>query len=1163
MRIVSLTLQGFKSFGDRATIEFADGVTGIVGPNGSGKSNIIDALRWTTGGGRASSFRAEDKTDLIFHGATGKRSVGLAEVEIELRDGHRSLKIGRTLDRDGATKLRLNGRAARFLDVEEALAGSGLGRSGLAVIGQGEVSQVLMADPTRLLEYVAEAAGAARLSTRRDQAQDRLTTATSHLDRLQDLLRDLQERCDALAIEARDAKRHAELTAQALQLRFTATKTRQSTLLQDMKQIAEERALLEAKLAEGRSAIAQQRSQLEAARTAHDVAQDRLRAAASELEARRGDVRLAEERVSNFAARLAGHKQRVEANVAAVARLEATQAPVAPDRSISQGDEASTEVAERLREATAAASLAQEQVRSATAELDLKRRAAGAHERAMAAYESRLTSLREQQTTISTRLESAELSGADVDLKALEAEHNGAVAARQERSIALELLRQELAEVHSKQAMAAAEAMSSKRAAERLRAAHEARRGYTQGPRTALSAGISGVIGSVADLVRVAPEHQQSLSAALGRRAEYVVVDTAETGEQVLAHVKSAGGYVTVLPLDLLRRSSSQLDPGLLKRAGVIAAAVDLVENDSRFDTLIDMLLGGTLVVEDMRAAYTIARGGGYRPRMVTQEGELLESSGAMSGGRRSQQATVLGAAAELEDAEAAAERSARDADTALEVVQAAQQRVRDAQDELKRATETAETLATRFARLRETEAAGQRLRTELQERLAETTAELGRLEPPQSLEQDGAAVDLPAATRTHELATSAFEEFRQKEAEARGAYAEARHELELLKERWAAYSAGSRRYEEAKAGLLDLQREASLLSEAYAVLTQDAAKADERLAAAKAALPTGLDAEEQAVIAARGVVVEREGVLNDLNDSQASTAQKIEDGKVQLARRDTALELVEEELRAFPDGVALLDLSERVARSKLREANEALEALGAVNHRAAGELDEVSTRKETLEVEAVQATMAVTELQSALERIDRQTTELLNAALERLQSSFGRHVQHLFGTEGRGSIEVEVEGNRPVGVRIRLQPPGKQTQSLHLLSVGERTMGALAFLFALMAGESGTRGLPVAILDEVDAPLDEANIRRFATFLSRLARAGTQFVLITHQKTTFEVADTLWGITTERGVSRVFSVRRSEAERLEAGHDAPEGATPEAQPEEKNEEELAVAASD
>ena len=1134
MRIVSLTLQGFKSFGDRASIEFADGVTAIVGPNGSGKSNIIDALRWTTGGGRASSFRAEDKTDLIFHGASGKRSVGLAEVEIELRDGDRSLKIARTLDREGTTRLRLNGRAARFLDVEEALAGSGLGRAGLAVIGQGEVSQVLMADPARLLEYVSEAAGAARLSTRRDQAQDRLDTASSHLERLQLLLHDLEQRCDALSAEASDAKRHAELTAESLRLRFTVASARQESLLQDIAQLTESRAELEAQLAEGRGAMAHQRSLLEAARSAHERSQDQLRQAAADLEAKRGEFRLAEERLSGLRARRASLQQQADNNAAEVTRLEATTAPSQPDRSVSDAELRVTELGAALRAAVASLASSRSDLQAAAADLEAKRQRSIEHERAMAAYESRVTALQEQQRTLEERLtRSAEASETE-DPALLEAKYERAREARAKAAVTLELRRQELAEVHSRQALAAAEAMASKRAAERLRAAHEARRGYTQGPRAALSSGIDGVIGSVADLLRVDPEYQQAIAAALGRRAEYVVVDTAETAERVLAHVKRSGGYVTVLPLDLLRRSGGRADQNLLGRPGVVAPAADLVSADDRYELLVDMLLGNTLVLETMRAAYTIARGAGHRPRMATLDGEILESSGAMSGGRRSQQGTVLGAAAELEDAEAAADQAAKAAANALDELEAAQQVVREAQELLKELSEGADELGERLARAREARAVGERLLVELRERLADVTAELAGLTPPAEQRDDEAELDLPAAAERHRAATEAHERRQREEAELRAAEAGARHDLELLQERWAAYSAGTRRFEEAKTRLGELAREAEALAEAAATVEREQELAAERLEAARAELPAGLEKEEQAVIAARAVVVEREGDLTSLGDKQATIAQAIEDGKVQLARKETALELAEEELRSFPPGVPRLDLSERAARSRLREVSDALEGLGAVNHRAAGELQEVSERKETLEVEAVQATLAVAELQTALERIDRQTNERLNAALERLQSTFGRHVQHLFGPDARGSIEVDVEGNRPVGVRIRLQPPGKQTQSLHLLSVGERTMGALAFLFALMAGETAGQGLPVAILDEVDAPLDEANIRRFATFLARLAKHGTQFVLITHQKATFEVADTLWGITTERGVSRVFSVRRSEAEELE-----------------------------
>ena len=234
VRLTSLSLQGFKSFGNRTVVEFAPGITAIIGPNGSGKSNLIDALKWTTGGGRAREFRASDKTDLIFHGASGKRGLSLAEVEVELRGDERAFKVYRSLDRDGTTRLRLNGRNARFLDLEEALAGSGLGRSGVALIGQGEVSQVLMADPPKLLQYVAEVAGVGRMSSRREQTQARLETARGHLDRLQDVLVELDERCVRLGEEAADAERHAALSAEALRLRVTASRRRVDALEQEI-----------------------------------------------------------------------------------------------------------------------------------------------------------------------------------------------------------------------------------------------------------------------------------------------------------------------------------------------------------------------------------------------------------------------------------------------------------------------------------------------------------------------------------------------------------------------------------------------------------------------------------------------------------------------------------------------------------------------------------------------------------------------------------------------------------------------------------------------------------------------------------------------------------------------------------------------------------------
>jgi len=1130
VRIVSLTLQGFKSFGNRVSLEFAPGVTAIIGPNGSGKSNVIDALRWTTGGGRAREFRATDKTDLIFHGAAGKRSVGLAEVEVELHRNGKNLKVYRSLDRDGVTRLRLDGRHARFLDIDEALAGTGLGRSSLAVIGQGEVSQVLMADPAKLLEYVAEAAGVARLANRRDQTQARLDTAKNHLDRLQDVLIELERRVTALSAEAQDARRHAELERESLQLRVTAARARQASLLDEIRALDERRGELEAALADGRSRLADLRERSVAARSERDACEERYRAAAAELEARRGDLRVAEERLQRLDERRSALLGRAEAATSEARRLETLEPPVAPDVGAGDVEARVSELREARERAAAALDRAQDAESEQRSRLERMRAARARIEREQAVLRSRREELERRQARLQEQLArlEAEHRPEEEDPGHLAEVHATAVAKRRDLEEALDKGRIDLAEVHRRQAMAAAEAMARTRAAERLRAAYEARRGYAQGPRNALASGIDGVLGSVADLLRVPERFQVAIAGALGRRAEYVVVDNADTAKKVLEHVRRAGGFVTVLPLDLLRGGGNRELGPLENERGVIAPAADVVTVDAAFQRVVEQLLGGTAIVGSMDDATALARRHASRPRMVTLDGDILESSGAMSGGKRSQQATVLGAAAELEDAETAAAQASGEAERALHELQQAQQRVRELQHALQDAVSAADDVAGRLSRAREEASGHERLRSELSTQADEVARELAAL-------HEGPADPVPdedtlaAAEEALRAASIELTSAREHDGAAREALATSSQELAHLHERWQTYREARERYEAGRARAAELQRELGSLHERMAALDADQADARATRDSVAAALPEGLSAEETALASAREAQRELEDALTRETEAQGERAQALEETKVQAARRETALELVDEELRTFPDGVATLDVSERVARSRLRDVAAELEGLGPVNHRAATDLDEAQERKETLEVEAVQAALAVTELEATLSRIDRETSERLGVALRQLQTAFGRHVQHLFGPEGRGSIEVEMQDARPMGVRIRLQPPGKQTQSLHLLSVGERTMGALAFLFALMADEGTDGGLPIAILDEVDAPLDEANIRRFCTFVARLAHHGTQFVLITHQKATFDVADALWGVTTEQGVSRVFSVRREE----------------------------------
>jgi chromosome segregation protein len=330
VRLSSVTIQGFKSFGNRVTLEFSDRVTAVVGPNGSGKSNVLDAIKWATGGGRAREFRAEDKTDLIFHGAAGKRSLGFAEVEVELSDGRRSLTIRRDLDRDGTSRLRLNGRLARFIDVDEALAGSGLGTSGVAIIGQGEVSGVLMADPEDLLQYVAEVAGVSRLSGRREQTMARLGSARGHLTRLEDVLSTLRDEVERLCEEARDAERHQALSREALQLRVTAAQARAAGLRTEVADLRKREADGERTLATGREGIDGARSTVARARTILGEAEARYREAMARVEQRRGAAKLAAAERDRAQERVDAAEARGLEREAEVARLSAVAPPELP-----------------------------------------------------------------------------------------------------------------------------------------------------------------------------------------------------------------------------------------------------------------------------------------------------------------------------------------------------------------------------------------------------------------------------------------------------------------------------------------------------------------------------------------------------------------------------------------------------------------------------------------------------------------------------------------------------------------------------------------------------------------------------------------------------------------------------------------------------------------
>ncbi|MEW6421274.1 MAG: chromosome segregation SMC family protein [Deinococcota bacterium] len=1092
----SITLQGFKSFADRTRLEFGPGVSAVIGPNGSGKSNVVEALRWATHQARARELRAGRGTELIFHGSGGKAPLGLAEVQVELLTAEGRINVTRRVYRDGTGEQDLNGRPARARDVQGALRGTGLGPGGLAVIGQGEVSGVVQAEGRTLLGYVQEAAGLSRAVSARQETEARLREADGHLEQLRLVQAERAAQVERLAQAARDARAYRELTLRALMLEDALKRERQTALQREIAAAREEAGTLDARSAELAAGVQAAAARVEAAREAVADARARAEAFAGALDALRA-AREAHAQAQRYAAHLQAEAERLRAELAALP--SSPPAGPAPDLPV-------LEVA--VTAARTEAEAAERRARTLEAELTRARtqaaRAAEAAARADASRETLESELERAEGNLEAALEA--LAAARERLEAAahvraqaEAGYAALVARRSDAQAQERHLSSELARL-------SASAAPLRRERERLEQSLDSYARYGEGARNALRLDHPGIVGSVADLLSVPAEYETAVTAALGRRLEQIVVHSGEDARMIIEELKRMGGRATFLPLDLMR-ARPRRDGPLLCETGVIGNLADLCPTDPPL--VGEAILADTLVVEDLRAANRIARAYPNRPRLVTLGGELLEPGGAITGGRlRDVGFSVL--ADQRRFQEIGAELEEVDRQTARLKAELGKVQVILSGDVQEHDT----LLAARERAAREEREAEKRV-TELEAQVRSLSAHRDRLltrltaEAPAPAELDSAPADPAALEAVLLQARAAAEGHREQERAALEALALARE----LDGAWRAFrsararAADLREHLAANAGALQAQE---------AHLTAAAAEVQRREAALGTLDEHELDrAEKERDAAAQAYT----SLIGEQNKIRA----RLEDLRLLIARREGSLE-------SIPDGCSPPG-TPREWTAELNRTRAELERLGPVNARAEADHAAERAELEALTRELSDAEAAAAELRAHLTELETAESRATRAAFERVNAAFREYSAELLG--GQGELEPEFdETGRLVGLRLAVQPKGKRTRSMTLLSAGERTMAGLGFLFALnhAGGEGSAGGLPLAVLDEVDAPLDEANIRRFTAFLERFSARGAQFLLVTHQKATMEVAQALWGVTTDQtGASRVLSIRQGE----------------------------------
>ncbi|NIA25855.1 MAG: chromosome segregation protein SMC [Gammaproteobacteria bacterium] len=1143
MYVKSLRLVGFKSFADRTRLEFEPGVTVVVGPNGSGKSNLVDAIAWVMGTQSTRSLRTQRMDDVIFAGTTTRPAFGRAEVTLVLDNSARTIpldldeiSITRRLYRDGASDYQINGVDCRLLDIQELLSDGGVGRHQHLIVGQGRIDDLLNAKPEDHRAVIEEAAGILKHRLRKERSVRRLERTDADVLRLQDILRELKRQIRPLERQAKSADRHAVLRREVRELRLFFG--------------GEAMRAVHGRLAELEGAETQWRAKLEAAQSERAELESRL----PELISRAG---------------AAGHA--LEADTAAAARLETTVerlrriAQVAHERRRSA--QARLEGAgERRRDLEAEAAELGADLAGSGATVIVARRDAERAEQVFRDLEDEARSLAEQGALPVEGV----LAVVRGDLRSLEAAVDRDEREARDLGRRLDVLTARVAEESAEidelqdairdadQATGPAQEAYERSRHERERLQQQWERAEEQAGRAQLMlAGAearseamaeamadsvarervlarTGMSGSLTALLAVPPDWVSAVDAALGPWAGGIVARSRRDIEEAAVDLKADGlGGIPMVTAGTHAPASPARDVGA--RWG-IEALVDLLGPGADQD-LAGQLLGDVVVVEGWATAWEIVA---HHPhvRAVTPEGDLVDANGMRiaqpDGATPAMLETALAA---LEDAEIGAARAeslltstkrafdgARRVERdALEVLEALEAKLGGMTEALRMSDRARTAAENEIERLEErrslvVEAAGDR-----EARIERLRARLADLEGEEA-ERERAWEQMAQRRREVELRREQANHARQEAAAALGAILERRRMLEdrlrvvtgelqsaVVRPVDPAHVMRLQVIEDQSAKALEVVRaHLATLRERQRALRREAGEAGARLETARARLEEVRNVLETARQEISAIAVE----TAELRVREESVAEGL--------RRDADASV--EEALDMPRPDIDEDLESLLASHEAE-----LRRLGPVNPLAAQEYRELQERYDFLAAQLDDLASSRAELRKVISALDDRIVEEFTAAFQEV----ARYYEEYFGVlfpGGKGRLRL-VDGSDPLtsGVEVEAMPLGKKVSRLSLLSGGERSLAALAFLFSVFRARPG----PFYILDEVEAALDDANLRRFLRLVDRF-RERAQLLIVTHQQQTMEVADILYGVTLERGgSSQVLSRRIRERSQL------------------------------
>ncbi|WP_442899257.1 chromosome segregation protein SMC [Exiguobacterium sp. SH1S21] len=1174
MHLKRIELAGFKSFAKRIELDFRPGVTAVVGPNGSGKSNISDAVRWVLGEQSAKSLRGAKMEDVIFAGSEGENHRNVAEVTLvldnsdaHLRLPYEEVSVTRRVTRSGDSDYFMNKKPCRLKDVIDLFMDTGLSRDAFAIIGQGRVEQVISGKPEDRRAVIEEAAGVLKYRQRKKQAERKLQDTELNLSRVDDILYELADRVEplreqaALAREFQVAKaRHDDLETGILGAEITELKAKITFATTQQTAAEEQLRNQEAAL----NALVTERAALEETLTEHRAVLETLhqdeRLQATELERLSGDIKLAKAREEHGAET----KERLERQRAELveeteqlqSRLSVAQTDKALKSEALQTVETTRdELARKLTAATRDFNAEIEQLQSEAFELATRRATLSNQQKRERrdieqAEEAKARLLRENKDRLDVRTE--QTASLDANRDRLEAVRTAwqELLAEEEALVAKEVaLREKLSRAEQSYHDLDRRRQKTEDRIDMLERMKQSYEGYFHAVKFVLKDRASGVLGAVAELIQVLPSYEAAIETALGQTQQHVVVEDEAVGRREIDKLRRANaGRATFVPMTTVKERfiPSEVAHRLEAMDGFVGIASDLVTTEPLFDKLKRSLLGAVIVAKTLEVANRIAQTTGYRYRIVTLDGDIVNVGGSMTGGSRKQGVALFTQSRELDDLKQGLTQG-------LAMLHEQQLRVTEYEAETSRLKQSLHTLRTRKRQEEETLRALETSFRELERTTQDAKAQLELFDhemnrythtiETSSAELTRLASELEA---TEVLQTSLRTELEQlraeqaKGAETTGQLQEAirlneldlqRHTLDLdrvnteVERLVAEVDKQTTRLDQIKHELERLES-GRIVSSAELRIEHD--RATEQMKVLKGRIEAQsqtLKKEEET----HRILRQREQQATDVRRQFEADVRKLETEANELElKQQWKLDALEERGLVY-DLLPVLSIPLDEAKEEFKLLVRQIEEIGPVNLSAIEEFELVNERFTFLSEQRDDLVNAKQDLYDVISEMDREVTRLFNETYATVRTHFKQTFKELFGGGEADLKLVDATDLLNTGIDIVAKPPGKKLQTLSLLSGGERALTAIALLFAILK----TRPVPFCVLDEVEAALDEANVHRFGEYVRTLS-IDTQFVIITHRKGTMEAADTLYGVTMQQnGVSEVLSVELSEAKRV------------------------------